>query len=180
MLGLERSAARLWFAALAGALPAGWILPGRVRRPPTDPVNSLLSLGYTLLTRRAETACGAWGLDPAVGFLHAYRAGRPALACDLVEPFRVPAVDRLVVSALHGGRLSTADFTDTADDGVRLTEEAFRRWLGLFEGNMHAAESGSPSLQTRLLDRARQLAESLPPAGPPFAFVEETDESDEP
>ena len=73
-----------------------WRFVQRVRRPPTDPVNALLSLGYTWVLTRTVARCEAAGLEVNLGGLHDYRPGRPSLACDLMEPLRVPAVDRWV------------------------------------------------------------------------------------
>jgi CRISPR-associated protein Cas1 len=101
--GLEGTAARRRFEAFDTLPPVGWTPPGRRKRPPTDPVNALLSLGDTLLLHRVQaacTACTTWGLDPAPAFFHEYRPGRASLARDLMEPFRVPAVDRLILPLL--------------------------------------------------------------------------------
>lgn len=166
LLGLEGTAARRWFTVLAAALPSGWSLPGRVKRPPTDPVNSLLSLGYTLLAQRLETTCRAWGLDPALGCLHAWRPGRPSLACDLMEPFRVPVVDRLLVAVLQQSRFTADDFQPGPGGGIRLQEAALRRWLLELETHLHAPRSGS-SLQMQLVERVRRYAEDLPPLSTP-------------
>ena len=65
--GLEGTGTRTWYQAFAESLPEAWSFPGRRKRPPTDPVNALLSLGYTMLFHRVEAAVQAWGLDPALG-----------------------------------------------------------------------------------------------------------------
>src|SRR5205085_1352949 len=69
-----------------------WTFPDRTRRPPTDPVKPLLSLGYTWLLGRVTARVEAAGYEPSLGGLHDYRPGRPSLGCDLIEPLRVPAV----------------------------------------------------------------------------------------
>ncbi len=162
--GLEGMAAKRWFEVFDHLLPENWTLPGRRKRPPTDPVNALLSLGYTLLYHRVQAACLAWGLDPSLGFFHDYRPGRASLACDLMEPFRVPAVDRLILRMLALRRYSDEDFlTDDGTYSVRLVEEALKRWLTDLELHLHATDEDHPSLQVLIMERVRSLAEALPP-----------------
>ena len=83
---------------------------GRNRRPPRDPVNALLSLGYSLLAKDLTVACFAVGFDPYVGFYHQPRFGRPALALDLMEPFRPLIVDSAVLTAINTGMVTARDF----------------------------------------------------------------------
>lgn len=161
--GHEGTAARRWFEVIDAVLPEGWTMPGRHKRPPTDPVNALLSLGYTLLVQRVEAACAAWGLDTALGVYHDYRPGRPSLACDLAEPFRVPVVDRLMLRCLARRQFSPSNFVqDPADLSVRLTDDAWKRWLSALETHIHDAGRGSASHQVAIMERVRRLAESLP------------------
>lgn len=161
--GIEGISSKEWFAAFGSVFPAGWKFPGRVKRPPTDPVNALMSLGYTMLLRRVEAACAAFGLDLALGALHAYHPGRPSLACDLMEPFRVPVIDRLVLSVLARKLFSLEDFHKPSDDGsVHLTEEAWKRWLTEIESTLHMASEVTLSFQVQIVDRVRKFVESLP------------------
>jgi len=97
---------------------------GRNRRPPRDPVNALLSFAYTLLMGDCLSACQAVGLDPAFGFLHVFRAGRPALALDLMETFRPILADRLVLSLINNQQLRPSDFEKTESGAVVMTSEA--------------------------------------------------------
>lgn len=110
LMGLEGAASALWFRAFGPLLRSPWKFESRSRRPPLDPVNALLSLGYTLLHDRVATALQAAGLEPALGALHAFRAGRLSLACDLMEPLRIPVVDRWVVSACNQRRFDPSLF----------------------------------------------------------------------
>ena len=127
--GAEGEAAQLYFAAfdhLIRSPDAALRWTGRSRRPPLDPMNALLSFLYTLLVHDCRSACEAVGLDPAVGFLHRDRPGRPSLALDLMEELRAPLADRLALSLVNRRQLRAGDFV-TADSGaVSLTDEARR------------------------------------------------------
>jgi len=131
--GFEGSATRAWFGVLAKLLREPWQFPGRVRRPPTDPVNALLSLGYTWLLNRVTARLQTAGLELYFGALHDYRAGRPSLACDLVEPLRVPLVDRWVVRVCNRHELLPGHFVTTKKEGTRLQRDRFSQTLGLWE-----------------------------------------------
>lgn len=99
---------------------------GRSRRPPLDPVNALLSFLYTLLTHDCRSAAESTGLDPAVGFLHRDRPGRPSLALDVMEELRPVLADRLALSLLNRRQLRAADF-ETKDGGAVLLTDAGRK-----------------------------------------------------
>jgi len=130
--GLEGAAAAAWFQFLPHLLRAPWTFNRRSRRPPRDPVNALLSLGYTLLNGRAVALCEALGLEVYLGTLHEYRPGRPSLACDVIEPLRVPSVDRWVIKLLNRNSLRESDFVER-DGGFRLQPAAFNRILASWE-----------------------------------------------
>lgn len=119
--GIEGAAARQWFDAMGNLLPEKWQFSGRNRRPPRDPVNALLSLGYTLLFSEIRKTVLERGLDPCLGFLHAPHPGRDSLVLDLMEPFR-PGVDAFALN-LTDGILTPADFTTGAQEGCRLSKE---------------------------------------------------------
>jgi CRISPR-associated protein Cas1 len=108
--GVEGSAARAYFGLLKEALRPEMGFEKRQRRPPPDPANALLSLGYTLLTEALMTALEVVGLDPYVGFFHAGKYGRPALALDLAEEFRAPIVDSLVLTLVNKRMIGPEDF----------------------------------------------------------------------
>jgi len=106
---------------------------GRSRRPPLDPVNALLSFLYTLLTHDCRSAAEAVGLDPAVGFLHRDRPGRPSLALDLMEELRPVLADRLALSLINRRQLRAQDF-ETRDGGaVIMTDEARKTVLAAWQ-----------------------------------------------
>jgi CRISPR-associated protein Cas1 len=132
LLGHEGTGSAGYFGVFGSLLREGWEFKGRVRRPPTDPVNALLSFGYALLTSQVSAAVQLVGLDPFVGYLHVARYGRPALALDLIEEFRAPIVDSVVLTVINNRILSPDDFT-TELGAVSLTESGRRTYLRRFE-----------------------------------------------
>lgn len=133
--GIEGHAARAYFATFAQMLRGGWpVFSGRNRQPPLDPVNAVLSFGYTLLVRECAAIIQALGLDSAIGFYHDLGYNRPALALDLVETLRAPAVDRFVLCAFNLGQLREEHFEapDTAG-AVYLNRDGRRAFLALYE-----------------------------------------------
>lgn len=124
--GAEGEAAQLYFRVfnhLVRASDAEIIFRGRSRRPPLDPINALLSFLYTLLTHDCRGAAESVGLDPAVGFLHRDRPGRPSLALDLMEEMRPALVDRLALSLVNRRQIRIGDFRREDNGAVLLTEE---------------------------------------------------------
>jgi CRISPR-associated endonuclease Cas1/CRISPR-associated protein Cas4 len=107
----------------------------RNRRPPTDPVNALLSYGYSLLTRAWTTALTAVGFDSYRGFYHQPRYGRPALALDMMEPFRPLIADSSVIQAINNGEVRPSDFLSVAGS-VALTDDGRKRFITAFERRM--------------------------------------------
>ncbi len=124
--GVEGAGAAALFQALGESLPEGWIFPGRRKHPPTDPVNALLSFGYTLLHNHVSTALQAAGLNPRVGLYHESTGALHALACDLQEEFRF-LVDGLVLAVLNRREVSPDDFTTVADGGACFLRDAPRK-----------------------------------------------------
>ena len=106
----------------------------RVRRPPTDPVNSLLSFGYSLLRHDIQSAVNIVGFDPYLGYLHYQRYGRPSLALDLMEEFRPLVVDAMVLNAINKEKLTPNNFiTEPISNAVSLTKEGLKIFLRLYE-----------------------------------------------
>ena len=125
--GSEGEAANLYFAVFDHLIRAPdpelrWT--GRSRRPPLDAMNALLSFLYTLLTHDCRSACEAVGLDPAVGFLHRDRPGRPSLALDLMEELRAPLADRLALSLVNRRQLRAGDFRRMEGGAVLMSDDA--------------------------------------------------------
>lgn len=127
MRGIEGDSAQLYFSVfdfLIRNKSDVLRFTKRTRRPPLDPVNALLSFLYALLTHDCRSACESVGLDPAVGFLHRDRPGRPSLALDLMEELRPIFVDRLVLSLINRGQISESDFEYTESGAVNIKDDA--------------------------------------------------------
>ncbi|MCU7893191.1 MAG: type I-C CRISPR-associated endonuclease Cas1c [Candidatus Thiodiazotropha sp. (ex Ustalcina ferruginea)] len=124
-MGIEGDAASSYFGVFNELIRGnGFAFNGRVRRPPTDPVNALLSFAYTLITYECSSALQGVGLDAYVGFLHKDRPGRVSLALDLLEEFRAPWADRFVLTLINRRQIQASDFVTEASGAVRLTDEA--------------------------------------------------------
>ena len=144
LLGAEGNAAARYFRhfgrmlsapAEGGADDWPFDFERRTRRPPTDPVNALLSYAYSLLTRSVAVTLTAVGFDAYRGFYHQSRYGRPALALDLMEPFRPLIADSAVLTAINNGELSGSDFV-RAGGAVNLNERGRRAFIAAFERRM--------------------------------------------
>ena len=129
--GIEGAAAAGYFKCLADLFPPSLGFAGRNRRPPRDPANALLSLGYTLAHFDAVRACHAAGLDPLIGFYHALELGRESLASDLIEPLR-PRVDAWVWDCLRRQVFRKEDFRDDGE-ACLLGKAARGRFYGELE-----------------------------------------------
>ncbi len=129
-MGIEGDAASTYFGVFNELLRgSGFEFGGRVRRPPTDPVNALLSYIYTLITHECSSALQGVGLDPYVGFLHQDRPGRVSLALDLLEEFRAPWADRFVLTLINRKQIQLKDFITEASGAVRLKDDARKTLL---------------------------------------------------
>jgi CRISPR-associated protein Cas1 len=144
LLGIEGSAAANYFGAFAGMLkpePGDGSLTfdfrARNRRPPRDPVNALLSLGYSLLAKDCAIAAAAVGFDPYVGFYHQPRFGRPALALDIMEEFRPLIADSVVVTLVNNRMLDESHFV-RAGNAVNLTARGRKIFFEAYEARMNS------------------------------------------
>lgn len=122
MMGIEGQATKTYFQEYGNLFPKEMWTLHRSRRPPRDPLNSLISLGYTVLQGYITTAIAAAGLELYAGFLHSDRSGKPSLALDLLEEFRQPIVDRLIARLVFKGMIKGEDF-DNNFQGYRLNQE---------------------------------------------------------
>lgn len=133
-MGIEGEAGASYFSVFNELLHDGeFKFEGRIRRPPTDPVNALLSFTYSLITQECVSALMGVGLDPYVGFLHQDRPGRASLALDLLEEFRSPWADRFVITLFNRKQLQKNDFTYEASGAVKLTDDARKKVLVAFQ-----------------------------------------------
>lgn len=170
LLGIEGAAARSYFQALAAILPPSLNFKGRNRRPPRDPVNATLSLGYTLLHFDAVRAAHIAGLDPLIGFYHRPVHGRESLASDLIEPLR-PAVDAFVLDLFREKNLRAEHF-EHRDQACLLNKT----------GRSHfypAWEQRAPSLRKLLLKQSRTIAKIFQADGTDLLESFETEDWDD-
>jgi CRISPR-associated protein Cas1 len=147
LLGIEGMAARAYFEEFAGMIKPGdetesssdsgfsFDFEGRNRRPPRDPVNALLSLAYSVLAKDLTVACYSVGFDPYMGFYHQLRHGRPALALDLMEPFRPLIADSAVLSAVNTRMVTEKDFV-RAGESVALMPSGRKGFFRAYELRM--------------------------------------------
>jgi CRISPR-associated protein Cas1 len=164
--GLEGDAAGTYFAVFPHLIQTpGFEFTGRVRRPPTDPVNALLSFAYSMLAHDCRSALESVGLDPQCGFLHRDRPGRPSLALDLMEEFRPVLADRCVLTLINRKQITPSDFIHRESGAVELTDDARKRFLIAWQErkqdelthpflNEKITLGLSPFVQARLLARA--------------------------
>ncbi|MBC8546513.1 type I-C CRISPR-associated endonuclease Cas1 [Clostridiaceae bacterium NSJ-31] len=134
--GLEGEAATRYFDVLDQLIlqnKADFSFQGRSRRPPLDPVNALLSYGYTLLAHDCAAALEAVGLDPYVGFLHRDRPGRTSLALDLMEELRAIFVDRLAITLINVRTIQAKHFQTKENGAVWLTEDGRKAFTSAWQ-----------------------------------------------
>lgn len=174
--GLEGEAARQYFAGLNLLVRAdqrdAFAMDGRTRRPPRDRFNALLSFLYAMWMNDCRSALEAAGLDPQVGFLHALRPGRAALALDLMEEFR-PWADRLALTLINRGQVKADDFVLREGGGVSLEPEARKAVVVAFQERKkdelnHPLLAQSVPLGVVPLVQARLLARAVRDDGAPY------------
>jgi len=136
LAGVEGAATAAYFGGWKRLLKGDWKFEKRQRRPPPDPINVLLSFGYTLLARTAQSAVEAAGLDPYAGFLHGVEYNRPSLALDLMEEFRA-VVDGVVLWCCNSGEVTPDDFAPgDAERPVVMSDGAKRKFIQAYEQRM--------------------------------------------
>lgn len=171
LLGIEGEAAARYFRMFATMFGEAardfpeFSFEKRTRRPPVDPVNAMLSLGYTLLTRTWLTILSAVGFDPYLGFYHKPRFGRPALALDMIEPFRPILADSTVIQAVNNGEVKPGEFV-AAGTAVNLKPHARRAFIAAYERRLdqevtHPVFGYRVSMRRLLEVQARLLARYL-------------------
>jgi CRISPR-associated protein Cas1 len=175
--GYEGVASGVYYGALRHLFLHDMGFRGRKKRPPPDPINSILSFGYTLLTYSMQAAVHTVGLDPYIGFLHPPERSRPSLVLDLVEEFRPVIVDAMAVALVNRRQITEEDFFSDpeAPGAVLLSRGGMRKVIEAFEERM-GREVLHPVLNRRmtcrsameaqarlLVQRIRGLSERYPP-----------------
>ncbi|HRP61796.1 MAG TPA: CRISPR-associated endonuclease Cas1 [Phycisphaerales bacterium] len=180
--GHEGNAAAIYFRHFRGMFKLGlndlaleFDVNGRKRRPPPDPINAVLSFAYSMLTHECVAACRLASLEPTIGALHTTRPGRPALALDLLEPFRALVADSVAVSAFNRGELTEGHFLRTAA-GCALTDAGRKGFFSAY-GRRMDTEITHPVFEYRLSYRrmlmlhARLIAAWMLGEVPTLAFL---------
>ena len=149
LLGQEGAAAAIYFGAFEEMNRSELPFDGRRKHPATDPINGLLSLGYTLVMNEIRAVVEGAGMEPHLGFLHKVDYGRPSLALDLLEPYRSPVVDRLTLRLVNERVLTGADFATrvggSGAGGVVLAPDSFRKYLEAYEAAVSEPRERAPA-----------------------------------
>jgi CRISPR-associated protein Cas1 len=177
--GHEGQAAAIYFAHFAemfkGPLAAEFDAHGRQRRPPPDPINACISMAYSMLTHECTAALRLASLEPSIGGFHVSRPGRPALALDLMEPFRPLVADSVAVSAFNRGELTEGHFQRTAA-GCAFTDAGRRAFFNAYGRRMdtevtHSVFKYRLSYRRMLVLHARMIAAWFLGEAPTLAFL---------
>jgi CRISPR-associated protein Cas1 len=135
LLGLEGTATATHFRMFRRALHGQWRFERRLHHPPPDPVNAMLSLGYTLLYSRMSGLLQMHGLDPFLGFFHEPKRGHAALASDMIEEWRCPAVDALVLKLINNRQIVPDDF-EKSRGNCKMSRAVLQKFVQAFEGRV--------------------------------------------
>jgi len=163
--GYEGICAKLYFSALGKLVPQEFNFEKRSKRPPLDPFNSMLSLGYTLVMYELYTAISNQGLHPYFGFFHSLRNNHPALASDLLEEWRPVLIDSLVLSLIHHREIVSEHFYHwEKSDGIFLNPEGRKIFLQAYEKKMRTMNqyiTGKHSYRRSLDYQVEQYSQAL-------------------
>lgn len=161
ILGIEGICSNIYFGVFGKMFRCECKFQGRNRRPPKDPVNVIISLGYTFLTKEVNNALDAESFEMYLGFLHGIRYGRKSLALDIVEEFRQPVVDRLVIRLFNKRMITEFDFSEE-EGKILLNEEGFKKFCKEFERWMtdKSFSGGEMSFRSRIRVQVGQLKKS--------------------
>ncbi len=132
LMGIEGMCSNVYFTAFGEMLNGDFTFNGRNRQPPKDPVNIMLSLGYTFLLKEVSAALEIHAFEMYLGFLHGVRYGRKSLPLDIIEEFRQPVVDRLVIKLTNTRMMNSFDFEENGELPA-LTDEGFKKFCLAFE-----------------------------------------------
>ena len=136
-LGIEGSAARNYFGILSEVIIKDFTFNGRNRRPPKDPFNAMISLGYTIIIYEIYAELENQNINPYIGFTHTLQPRHPALVSDLLEEWRAVLVDATVMSMIQGHEISIDEFTrDEETGGVIMSSSGVRKFISKLEKKM--------------------------------------------
>lgn len=139
IMGYEGTAAKIYFRVLGELIDSEFAFKGRTRRPPTDPFNSMISLGYSVILNELYGKIEGKGLNPYFGVMHKDREKHPTLASDLMEEWRAVLIDSTAMSMLNGHELTKDNFySDIDQPGVFLDKDGFRRYIKKLEVKFRA------------------------------------------
>ncbi|GFI49950.1 CRISPR-associated endonuclease Cas1 [Lachnospiraceae bacterium] len=134
VMGYEGIAAKVYFEVLGKLIDSDFTFKGRTKRPPLDPFNSLISLGYSIMLNEIYGKLEAKGLNPYFGIMHKDREKHPTLASDLMEEWRAVLIDSTALSMLNGHELEKEDFyTNVEQPGVFLAKDGFKSYIKKLE-----------------------------------------------
>ena len=140
VMGYEGTAAKTYFRELGRMIDPQFAFSGRTRRPPKDPFNSLISLGYSIILNEFYGKIEGKGLNPYFGVMHSDHEKHPTLASDLMEEWRAVLIDSLALSMLNGHELCKDDFyTETEQPGVFLEKDGFKKYIQKLENKFRTA-----------------------------------------
>lgn len=139
IMGYEGAAARIYFSALGQLIDDDFRFNKRTRRPPLDPFNSMISLGYSIILNEIYGKLEGKGLNPYFGILHQDKEKHPTLASDLMEEWRAVLIDSLTMSLLNGHEISKDDFySEDGRPGIYLTKQGFKTYVTKLENKFHS------------------------------------------
>ena len=163
ILGVEGRASAIYFECFGKMIIKNFSFQQRIARHPKDPVNSLLSFGYALLTNELFSAIAGTGFDPYIGYLHSVNYGRPTLALDLIEEFRQPIIDRLVLEVINKEIITPNGFEEV-EGKIYLNEKSRKQFLSHFERRMQIKiQEGEKLLSYRevIHQQAKKFAKTI-------------------
>lgn len=173
VMGVEGICSNIYFHCFRHMLKNGMCFEKRVRRPPRDAVNALLSLTYTFLLKDMSVFLEGCSFEMYLGFLHGIRYGRKSLALDMIEEWRQPVADRFVLRMFNKRMMSEADFQEDTGEGVFLYEDGFRKFCNEYEKWIREPRVDGKSYRLLMKNQAGILKKSLEEGGlyVPFRYL---------
>jgi len=168
IMGFEGTSAKNYFAILASVIEKEFAFNGRNKRPPKDPFNAMISLGYTIIFYEIYAELENQSISPYIGFTHAVQPNHPALASDLIEEWRAVLVDATVMSLIQGHEIDISEFSrDEESGGVVISSKGVRTLVGKLEKKMAASMNylsyldGAVSFRRGIWWQAKTLAHCI-------------------